>query len=172
LYNTFTNTIIFEQCIFIFFLLSASIDSTVGVTKSYVVYLGGHHHDNVDYQQIVDSHHELLGSVLGSKEAAKESIFYSYTTIVNGFAATLEEEHALSLSNSLGYYLYFLTKQEVCKQLVHGDFLAWKLEPENLRMYMFLRDRYGERGNSDRMLLLLTWIQGYGRKLQVLMTQI
>jgi len=84
--------------LFIFFFLSASIDSTVGVTKSYVVYLGGHHHDNVDYQQIVYSHHELLGSVLGSKEAAKESIFYSYTTIVNGFAATLEEEHALSLS--------------------------------------------------------------------------
>jgi len=79
-------------------LLLSFIDLTVGATKSYVVYLGGHHDDNVDHQQVVDSHHELLGSVLESKEAAKEAIFYSYTRSVNGFAAILEEEHVLSLS--------------------------------------------------------------------------
>jgi len=83
--------------VFLVLLLSPFIDSTAGATKSYVVYLGGHHDGNVDYQQVVDSHHELVGSVLGSKEAAKEAIFYSYTRSVNGFAAILEEEHALSL---------------------------------------------------------------------------
>jgi len=84
--------------VFLVLFLSPFIDSTAGATKSYVVYLGGHHDVNVDHQQVVDSHHELLGSVLRSKEAAKEAIFYSYTKSVNGFAAILEEEHAISLS--------------------------------------------------------------------------
>ncbi|KAH9313244.1 hypothetical protein KI387_028279, partial [Taxus chinensis] len=78
---------------------------------SYVVYLGGHAEENLEkYDVVIDSHHELLGSVLGSNEEAKESIFYSYTASVNGFAALLEEEHALAVSKFPGVLSVFPNK--------------------------------------------------------------
>jgi len=79
-------------------LLLPFIDSALGAKQSYVVYLGGQHDENLEHQLVADSHHELLESILGSKEAAKEAIFYSYTRCMNGFAARLEEEHAHALS--------------------------------------------------------------------------
>jgi len=36
-----------------------------------------------------------------SKKEAIDAIFYSYTRCINGFAATLEEEHAAALSGYL-----------------------------------------------------------------------
>jgi len=78
--------------------LSPFIDSTIGAKQSYVVYLGGQHDENLEHEVVADSHHVLLGSILGSKEVAKEAIFYSYTRSINGFAANLEEKHAHALS--------------------------------------------------------------------------
>ncbi|XP_057429641.1 subtilisin-like protease SBT5.3 [Lotus japonicus] len=72
------------------------------VKKSYVVYLGAHSHDpelsSVDFNQVTESHYEFLGSFLGSSNTAKESIFYSYTRHINGFAANLEEEVAAEIA--------------------------------------------------------------------------
>lgn len=72
------------------------------VKKSYVVYLGAHSHgpelSSVDFNQVTQSHYEFLGSFLGSSSTAKDSIFYSYTRHINGFAATLEEEVATKIS--------------------------------------------------------------------------
>ncbi|XP_047159476.1 subtilisin-like protease SBT5.3 [Vigna umbellata] len=74
------------------------------VKKSYVVYLGAHSHGPelsssfVDFNQVTQSHHEFLGSYLGSPNTAKNSIFYSYTRHINGFAATLEEEVAAEIA--------------------------------------------------------------------------
>ncbi|CAO2206446.1 unnamed protein product [Urochloa humidicola] len=66
--------------------------------KSYIVYLGEHAYGRdaspKEHARATESHHELLGSVLGSKEMAQESIFYSYTKNINGFAAHVEEEVA------------------------------------------------------------------------------
>jgi len=78
--------------------LSPFIHSTLGAKQSYVVYLGGQHDESLEHELVADSHHGLLGSILGSKETAKEAIFYSYTRSINGFAATLEEKHAHALS--------------------------------------------------------------------------
>ncbi|RLN04235.1 hypothetical protein C2845_PM13G10320 [Panicum miliaceum] len=52
-----------------------------------------------EHARATESHHELLGSVLGSaetssKEMAQDSIFYSYTKNINGFAAHVEEDVA------------------------------------------------------------------------------
>ncbi|CAN6448204.1 unnamed protein product [Victoria cruziana] len=71
-----------------------------GVKKSYIVYLGAHSHlpDPINADLVADSHHEFLGTFLGSKQEAKESIFYSYTNHINGFAANLHEEHASELA--------------------------------------------------------------------------
>ncbi|RLM61714.1 hypothetical protein C2845_PM14G07650 [Panicum miliaceum] len=65
---------------------------------SYVVYLGAHAYGRdaspKEHARATESHHELLGSVLGSKEMAQDSIFYSYTKNINGFAAHVEEDVA------------------------------------------------------------------------------
>ncbi|KAK1581434.1 hypothetical protein Q3G72_006001 [Acer saccharum] len=66
--------------------------------KSYIVYLGSHSHGPnptpSHMERATNSHHEFLAMFLGSKEKAKESVFYSYNKHINGFAARLEEEHA------------------------------------------------------------------------------
>jgi len=67
--------------------------------QPYVVYLGGQHNENVDCQLVAESHHELQALVQGSNEAAKDNILYSYSRNINGFAATLDEDQALTLSN-------------------------------------------------------------------------
>ncbi|WVZ59900.1 hypothetical protein U9M48_009985 [Paspalum notatum var. saurae] len=65
---------------------------------SYIVYLGAHGYGRdaspKEHARATESHHDLLGSVLGSKEMARDSIFYSYTKNINGFAAHIEEEVA------------------------------------------------------------------------------
>ncbi|XP_047073341.1 subtilisin-like protease SBT5.3 [Lolium rigidum] len=70
--------------------------------KSYVVYLGAHMYGRdasvEDHARATESHHELLGSVLGSKQMARDAIFYSYTKNINGFAAYLDEEVATQMA--------------------------------------------------------------------------
>nr|CAB3480695.1 unnamed protein product [Digitaria exilis] len=65
---------------------------------SYIVYLGAHAYGRdasaKEHARATESHHDLLGSVLGSNEMAQDSIFYSYTKNINGFAAHVEEEIA------------------------------------------------------------------------------
>ncbi|BAS87649.1 subtilisin-like protease SBT3.9 [Oryza sativa Japonica Group] len=61
-------------------------------TKLYIVYLGERRHDDADL--VTDSHHDMLASVLGSKEAALESIVYSYRYSFSGFAARLTKAQA------------------------------------------------------------------------------
>ncbi|KAF0891567.1 hypothetical protein E2562_010561, partial [Oryza meyeriana var. granulata] len=58
----------------------------------YIVYLGERKHDDADL--ITDSHHEMLASVLGSKEEALDSIVYSYRYSFSGFAARLTKAQA------------------------------------------------------------------------------
>ncbi|KAG9156849.1 hypothetical protein Leryth_020164 [Lithospermum erythrorhizon] len=70
--------------------------------KSYIVYLGEHSHGAgataADLQLVTESHHNLLSSFLGSKAKAKESIFYSYKRVINGFAAVLEEDEVAQIA--------------------------------------------------------------------------
>ncbi|XP_059068384.1 subtilisin-like protease SBT5.3 [Cryptomeria japonica] len=84
-----------------------SILQKFGWWQSYVVYLGGHHDGRLSAVEVADSHYELLSSVLGSKEVAKDSIFYSYTKTINGFAAKLPENHALALKKHPGVISVF-----------------------------------------------------------------
>ncbi|KAG0499127.1 hypothetical protein HPP92_003818 [Vanilla planifolia] len=86
------------------FLFSTLLLSTALATKKvYIVYLGGHSHGKdatiEHYKQATDSHQELLGSFLESKEKAQEAIIYSYTKHINGFAAYIEEEDAKKISS-------------------------------------------------------------------------
>ncbi|CAI0440286.1 unnamed protein product [Linum tenue] len=76
--------------------------------QSYVVYLerDSHHETNkhvLGSDQTRQTYHDLLGScLLSSQERAKEAIFYSYSSIINGFAAVLEDDEAEMLSGHPG----------------------------------------------------------------------
>ncbi|CAM6108969.1 unnamed protein product [Calypogeia fissa] len=60
--------------------------------KVFIVYLGGVSKTTTNAHP--DAHKDMLHQVLGSKEAAHESILYSYTNSFNGFAAVFSESHA------------------------------------------------------------------------------
>ncbi|XP_066323403.1 subtilisin-like protease SBT3.9 [Miscanthus floridulus] len=66
-------------------------------SKVYIVYMGEKEHD--DPSMVTTSHHDVLASVLGSKEAALKSIVYSYKHGFSGFAAMLTEAQAEELSS-------------------------------------------------------------------------
>ncbi|XP_022951982.1 subtilisin-like protease SBT5.3 [Cucurbita moschata] len=87
-----------------FFLFSLLQTSTIASKKPYIVYLesqlGYADSKHCSIQQAQVFHYNLLGSLLGSQEAAKESILYSYTRSFNGFAAILNEKEAADLARS------------------------------------------------------------------------
>ncbi|CAL9111823.1 unnamed protein product [Musa textilis] len=64
----------------------------VFIFQLYIVYLGERRHEDPDL--VTASHHDLLSSLLGSKEEAMNSIVYSYRHGFSGFAAMLTESLA------------------------------------------------------------------------------
>ncbi|XP_057960816.1 subtilisin-like protease SBT5.4 [Malania oleifera] len=86
----------------------------LAVKKPYIVYLGSHSHgpevSAADLDRVTDSHHHFLGSFLGSKERAKDAIFYSYKRHINGFAAILEEQDAARIANDERVVSVFLNQ--------------------------------------------------------------
>ncbi|TQD98977.1 hypothetical protein C1H46_015447, partial [Malus baccata] len=62
----------------------------------HIVYMGDRHHDNT--KLITDSHHDLLATVVGSKELASELMVYSYKHGLSGLAAKLTESQTQQLS--------------------------------------------------------------------------
>ncbi|EFJ09985.1 hypothetical protein SELMODRAFT_427545 [Selaginella moellendorffii] len=86
--------------IYLFILLSSSAISIAqgrDQGDTHIVYLG-----NVDKSlhpdAVTGSHHALLHDVLGSAEAARESLGFSYMHGFSGFSARLTEEQAAKLS--------------------------------------------------------------------------
>ncbi|CAK9142074.1 unnamed protein product [Ilex paraguariensis] len=74
---------IFQECCFVLAIVSS---------KVHIVYMGHRRHE--DPELVEDSHHEILSYILGSKEAAMESILYSYKHGFSGFAAVLTPSQA------------------------------------------------------------------------------
>ncbi|KAI9079122.1 hypothetical protein K1719_038961 [Acacia pycnantha] len=116
--------------ILLFSLLQAP--SSFAEKKSYVVYLGSHSHDpdlsSSDFN-VRNSHTEFLGSFLGSSQTAKESIFYSYTRHINGFAATLEQDVAEEIARHPRVLSVFLNRGRKLHTTRSWDFLG--LEQRN-----------------------------------------
>ncbi|CAH8257151.1 unnamed protein product [Arabidopsis lyrata] len=65
-------------------------------SQIYTVHLGERQHD--DPNLVTESHHDILGPLLGSKEASRESMIYSYRHGFSGFAAKLTSSQARELS--------------------------------------------------------------------------
>ncbi|CAA3007612.1 subtilisin-like protease [Olea europaea subsp. europaea] len=92
----------FSKFLGLFILFAVFQEPALAIKKSYIVYLGGHSHGTVvtsdQLNKVADSHHELLGTIIGSKEKVEDTIFYSYNKHINGFAAMLEEEEAAKIA--------------------------------------------------------------------------
>ncbi|KAL2226884.1 UNVERIFIED_CONTAM: Subtilisin-like protease SBT3.6 [Sesamum indicum] len=70
----------------------AANEDAGGGTKAYIVYMGERKHKDVEL--VTKSHHEMLASVLGSKEATLDSMIYSYRHGFSGFAAKMTDSQA------------------------------------------------------------------------------
>ncbi|EOA20005.1 hypothetical protein CARUB_v10000269mg [Capsella rubella] len=65
--------------------------------KVHIVYLGEKQHDDPEF--VTESHHQMLWSLLGSKEDAHESLVYSYRHGFSGFAAKLTKSQAKKIAD-------------------------------------------------------------------------
>ncbi|XP_045832024.1 subtilisin-like protease Glyma18g48580 [Trifolium pratense] len=98
-----------------FILCSFLQEHTHAIRKTYIVYLGGHSHGPNpsldDLELATNSHYDLLASILGSHEKAKETVMYSYNKHINGFAALLEDEEATKIAKNSNVVSVFLSKE-------------------------------------------------------------
>ncbi|CAN6479646.1 unnamed protein product [Victoria cruziana] len=95
-------------------LFCLSLTATRAEKKSYIVYMGKHSHASpglVDHDLVTESHYDFLDSFLGSKEKSRESLFYSYTNHINGFAAHLDEEEVAEIAKEPGVISVFPSRR-------------------------------------------------------------
>ncbi|XP_058082226.1 subtilisin-like protease SBT5.3 [Magnolia sinica] len=124
--------------------------------KSYVVYLGAHSHgfqpSSIDYERVTNSHHEFLESFVGSKEKAKNAIFYSYTNDINGFAANLEAEEVNEISKHPDVVSIFLNEKVKLHTTRSWEFLGLEKNGEIPEGSLWQKAKFGQDiiiGNLD-----------------------
>ncbi|KAL3753123.1 hypothetical protein ACJRO7_000509 [Eucalyptus globulus] len=142
----------------VLFLLSLTPHQTpaFAAKKSYVVYLGSHSHGRdaslADLSRVTESHHEFLGSFLGSRDDAEEAIFYSYTRHINGFAATLEDEVAAQIAKHPRVVSVFLNQGKKLHTTRSWEFLGLEQNGVIPSESIWKKARFGEDsiiGNLD-----------------------
>ncbi|WOL19439.1 subtilisin-like protease SBT5.3 [Canna indica] len=141
------------------FLLALLLPSASFASKSYVVYFGAHARISAteeaslfSHERVVDSHYEFLSSFLGSKEKARDAIFYSYTNYINGFAANLEEEEAMEISKHPGVISVFPNRGHKLHTTRSWDFLGLERNGRVPRSSIWAKANFGEDviiGNLD-----------------------
>ncbi|KAJ0744510.1 putative tripeptidyl-peptidase II [Helianthus annuus] len=140
-----------------FLLFSALLHRpTFAAKRSYVVYLGAHSHNFeaslIDLDQVKDGHYEFLGSCLGSKDKAKDAIFYSYTRHINGFAAILEDEEAAQIAKHPRVVSVFLNRGRNLHTTRSWDFMGLEDNGIISSSSIWKKARFGENtiiGNLD-----------------------
>ncbi|XP_059442359.1 subtilisin-like protease SBT3.9 [Corylus avellana] len=80
--------------------LHVSVMFVEAKSSVHIVYMGQKKHD--DPETTKKSHHKMLSNFLGSKEAAKSSILYSYRHGFSGFAARFTESQAEAIADFPG----------------------------------------------------------------------
>ncbi|RDX61014.1 Subtilisin-like protease, partial [Mucuna pruriens] len=126
-------------------ILSSFFLYTFLLEACYIVYLGAHSHGpsptSLDLQIATYSHYDLLGSILGSEEKAKEAIIYSYNKHINGFAALLEEEEAADIAKNPNVVSVFLSKKHKLHTTRSWEFLGLHRNGKNSA---WQKGRFGE----------------------------
>ncbi|RDX64710.1 Subtilisin-like protease, partial [Mucuna pruriens] len=111
-----------------FLIFTLLLNAVHASKKCYIVYLGAHSHgpfpSSVDLETATHSHYDLLGSILGSHEKAKEAIIYSYNKHINGFAAALDEEAAEDIAKNPSVVSVFLSKEHKLHTTRSWEFLG------------------------------------------------
>lgn len=142
----------------LFFLLFSALlhRPTFATKRSYVVYLGAHSHKfqltTNDLNRVRDTHYEFLGSCLGSKEKAKDAIFYSYTRHINGFAAVLEDDEAAQIAQHPSVVSVFLNQGRKLHTTRSWDFMGLEDNGVIHTNSIWKKARFGEStiiGNLD-----------------------
>ncbi|KAL9383903.1 hypothetical protein Peur_024226 [Populus x canadensis] len=128
----------------------------ISMVQSYVVYLGRNSHTSkpstLGNDRMTESYYDLLGSCLKSKEKAKEAIFYSYTSHINGFAATLEDDEVDQLSNRPEVVSVFPNEVNQLHTTRSWEFLGLERNGQIPADSIWLKARFGEDviiGNLD-----------------------
>ncbi|GMH12554.1 hypothetical protein Nepgr_014395 [Nepenthes gracilis] len=122
----------------------------IAVKQQYVVYLGGHSHSHEQFvsdiveNQVRESHYEFLGSYLGSYESAKESVFYSYTRHINGFAAMIEEDDATEIAKNPEVISVFLSQGRKLHTTHSWNFLGLEENGKIPQNSIWTKARFGE----------------------------
>ncbi|XP_017978373.1 PREDICTED: subtilisin-like protease SBT5.4 [Theobroma cacao] len=118
------------------------------IKKSYIVYLGSHVHGpevtDADLDRVTDSHYNLLGSFLGTKEKAREAIFDSYQRHINGFAATLEEEEAAEIAKHPEVVSVFHNRQSKLQTTHSWELMSLEWNGEVIPGSLWTEGRFGE----------------------------
>ncbi|TKY57000.1 serine-type endopeptidase [Spatholobus suberectus] len=139
---------IFRLVLLSFLLCTFLQEPTNALRKTYVVYLGGHSHgpdpSPSDLEAATNSHYDLLASVLGSHEKAKEAIMYSYNKHINGFAALLEEEEASEIAKNPNVISVFLSKEHKLHTTRSWDFLGLEKNGRIPANSAWTKARFGE----------------------------
>ncbi|KAL5771778.1 hypothetical protein ACOSP7_015932 [Xanthoceras sorbifolium] len=137
-------------------LFSLFQDPAFAIKKSYVVYLGSHAHEpdvsTADLDRVTETHHEFLGSFLGSTDKARDSIFYSYKRHINGFAAILEDEEAAQISKHPNVVSVFLNQGRKLHTTHSWDFMLLEKNGIVHHNSVWKKARFGEDtiiGNLD-----------------------
>ncbi|ESQ38498.1 hypothetical protein EUTSA_v10028448mg [Eutrema salsugineum] len=91
----------YRSSIFVVLILVIFLNGQISLTvadqsKVHIVYLGEKQHDDPEF--VTESHHQMLWSLLGSKEDAHDSMVYSYRHGFSGFAAKLTKSQAKKIA--------------------------------------------------------------------------
>ncbi|XP_028804011.1 subtilisin-like protease Glyma18g48580 [Neltuma alba] len=118
------------------------------VRKSHVVYLGSHSHgpkpSSADMDSATSSHYDLLASVLGSHERAKEAIYYSYNRHINGFAALLDEDEAAQIRKNPKVVSVFLGQSHKLHTTRSWGFLGQERDGRVRADSAWVKGRFGQ----------------------------
>ncbi|KAL5099332.1 hypothetical protein RYX36_003659, partial [Vicia faba] len=124
--------------------------------KSYIVYLGSHDHGEgvteADFDRVTYTHHEFLQSYVGSYEKAKESMIYSYTRNINGFAVILDEKEAADIAEHPNVVSVLLNRGRKLHTTRSWEFMSMEHNGVAPTGSIFRKARYGEDtiiGNLD-----------------------
>ncbi|KAL5760354.1 hypothetical protein ACOSQ2_019192 [Xanthoceras sorbifolium] len=96
----------------------------------HIVYLGERQHD--DTKLIIDSHHQMLADIVGSKEEASKLMVYNYKHGFSGFAAKLTDSQAQQLSELPGVVRVIPNRILSLKTTRSWDFLGLSSHSPNL----------------------------------------
>ncbi|CAO2038007.1 unnamed protein product [Urochloa humidicola] len=111
-------------------------------SQLYIVYMGEKQHD--DPMVVTASHHDMLTSVLGSKDEARKSILYSYKHGFSGFAARLTESEAKTIASLPGVVSVKPNTHHEIHTTRSWDFLGLGYDQSSSSSDLLKKAKYGE----------------------------